>query len=67
MCFTTLSNHLPSFSKNPSQAQVVIEEVRAGGQHEVINSVDNLAKKNILKKCKLNTSLIFDSRASLEK
>ena len=27
-------NNLPSFSKNLSQAQVVIEEVRAGGQQE---------------------------------
>jgi len=29
-----LFNHLPSFSKNPSQAQIVIEKVRAGGQQE---------------------------------
>jgi len=34
LCFTTLFNHLPSFSKNPSQAQVVIEKVRAGGKQE---------------------------------
>lgn len=69
LCFTTLFTHLLSFSTNPYQAQVIGEKVRGGGQeeHEVINSVDNLAKKNILKKCKLNTSLIFDSRASLEK
>ena len=33
-CFTTLFNHLPSFSTNPSQAQVVIERVRAGATED---------------------------------
>ena len=32
LCFTTLFNNLPSFFKNPLQAQVVIEKVRAGGK-----------------------------------
>ena len=69
LCFTTLFNHLPSFSKNPSQAQVVIEKVRAGGkqQHEVINSVDNLAKKKYFKEMQVKHFPDFESRASLEK
>lgn len=50
LCFTTLFNYLPNSYTNPYQAQVI---VKRGGhqQHEAINSVDNLAKKNILKKC----------------
>jgi len=48
-----LFNNLPRFFKNPFKARIVIEEVKSGSQqqHEVINSVTNLAKKNILKKC----------------
>ena len=69
LSFTTLFNHLPSFSKSPSQAQVVIEKVRAGGkqQHEVINSVDNLAKKKYFKEMQVKHFPDFESRASLEK
>ena len=67
--FTTLFNNLPSFSKNPSQAQVVIEEVRAGGQQqpEVINSVNNLAKKKYFKEMQFKHFPDFESRISMEK
>ena len=69
LCFTTLFYHLPSFSKNPSQAQVVIEEVRSGGQHQhaVTNSVDNLAKKKYFEEMLVKHFPDFESRASLEK
>ena len=66
LCFTTLSNHLPSFFKSLSQAQVVIEEVRSGGQQEVINSVANSVKKNF-KEMEVKHFPDFESRASLEK
>lgn len=60
--FTTSFNHQPSFSKNSFQSQIVIEEIRGGGQEqrEVTNSVNNLTKKNFLKKCNLNPSLILN-------
>ena len=67
LCFTTLFIHRPSFPNNPSQAQVVIEEVRAGGQQEVTNSVDNLAKKKYFKEMLVKHFPDFESRASLEK
>ena len=61
LCFTTLSNHLLSFSKNPSQAQVVIEEVRSGGQqqHEVINSVANSVKKKKFKEMQVFKMILY--------
>ena len=67
--FTILFNHLVSFSQNQSQSQVVIGKIRAGGnqQHEVINSVDNLAKKEYFKEMLVKHFPDFESRASLEK
>jgi len=59
--------NLPSFPNNPSQAQVVIEKIRAGGQQEGINSVDNLAKKKYFKEMQVKHFPDFESRASLEK
>ncbi len=62
-------NHLPSFSKTPSQAQVVIEEVRSLGQHQhaVTNFVDNLAKKKYFEEMLVKRFPDIESRVSLEK
>ena len=61
LCFTTLFNNLPNFSENSSQAQVVVENVRGGGkqQHEVINSVDNLAKKKYFKEMQVKHFMLL--------
>ena len=73
LCFTTLFSHLPSSVQTPSQAQIVIQEVRAGGKqpheviNEIINYVDNLAKKKYFKEMQVKHFPDFESRASLEK
>ena len=68
-CTTTLFTDLPNAPKNACQSQIVIEKVRAGGnqQHEVINSVDNLAKKEYFKEMLVKHFPDFESRSSLEK
>ena len=56
-------------SEVPCQSQAVAVQLRSGGQqeHEVINSVDNLAKKEYFRKMLVKHFPDFESRASLEK
>ena len=62
LCFTTLFNHPPSFSKNPSQYQVVIKKVRGGGkQSQEEPPIDNLAKKKYFKEMQVKHFPDFES------
>ncbi len=67
--FTILFNHQPSFPENSSQSQIVIEEIRGGGQEqrEVIYSVNNLTKKKYFKEMQFKRFPDFESRISMEK
>ena len=73
LCFTSLFNELPSFINSPSQVEIVTQEVRGGGKqqyeviNEIINYVDNLAKKKYFKEMQVKHFPDFESRVSLEK
>jgi hypothetical protein len=55
-------------SEVPCQSQAVVVQLRSGcqQQHEVTNSVDNLAKKEYFRKMLVKHFPDFESRASLE-